>query len=923
MNKSFFHFKFLTKPKIYVGGIAIVFILVFFMFWNSFYPSDKVDFSSDIKPIFNSKCIACHGGVKKNGGFSLLFEEEAFGNTDSGNPAIIPGDATGSELIRRLHEEDPELRMPYEKPKLSDREIDLLTRWIDQGAEWGEHWAYTLPEKVDIPSIAQEAGFMPEIPSGFVQNSIDNFVAARLEGEELQLSEAADKKTLARRAALDITGLPPDDSLFQSYLNEGMTYESFVDSLLAKKAYGEKWASWWLDLARYADTKGLQMDAGRTMWEYRDWVIRAFNKNMPFDQFTIEQLAGDLLPEPSVDQLIATAFHRNTMNNDEGGTEDEEFRTLAVMDRISTTFDVWQSTTMACVQCHSHPYDPIRHDAYYNVFAFFNNTRDEDTTYDEPNMSFYTPKQQHTITMIMDWIKKYGDTITVKEYKDFLTFKEPVYHAHLGENFENGELIDTRFLGLRDNGSCNVNNIYTKGAESMLIYYSANFDGSEITIRRDDSNGEILAQFTMNKTKGRIIRKIPFKKIDGKANLYFEAKNTGISPQAYTGTIVWFGFLNNIPGRDVEGYANIENAFLDILNTETPTLPIMVENPEHMRRTTQVFERGNWMMKTDTVKPGIPQILNPWEDEFTPDRLGLAKWIVSEKNPLTARTLVNRVWHQIFGRGIVASIEDMGTQSDPPSHPALLDWLSLRFMHDHNWNIKALIKDIITSGTYRQCSENRPSNYGIDPDNTLLARGPRMRLSAEQIYDQALAVSGLLSNKMFGPGVMPPQPPNIWQSVYNSEQWIESKGEDRHRRAVYTYLKRTSPYPSYITFDAVSREVSSVRRTVTNTPLQALVTLNDPVYLEASYNLAKYMDYENIEQGIAYGYSKIMFKDITPSRLDTLKKLYMTSLKEFQQNEEAVRNLLIYNDRDATAKMAALTIVANTMMNLDEFLTKS
>lgn len=902
--------------------VFMAFLMVFLGCLQSCGETDRVDFSTQIKPILNNKCITCHGGVKKNGGFSLLFEKDAFADNESGKPAIIPGNASGSELISRIHETDPELRMPYEKPPLSEEEIDLLTRWIDQGAEWGQHWAYSLPEKVEVPAISQEAGFAAEGTSNFVQNEIDNFVFARLESEALHPNPPAEKNIIARRLALDLTGLPPDQKLFTAFTEGDLNYETMVDTLLVRKDYGEKWASWWLDLARYADTKGYEKDKGRNMWRYRDWVISAFNQNMPYDRFTTEQLAGDLLPDPTTDQLIATAFHRNTMNNDEGGTEDEEFRVASVIDRVNTTFSVWQSTTMECVQCHSHPYDPFTHEEYYKAMAFFNNSRDEDTPDESPNIRFYDEEQRQEVDRVNAWVKKYGSAEVAELYEDFLTFKEPKYLAHNAVDFTNGELADTKYLALWDDGSCTLKNVNTRGAGFMYMNYRSDIDGTQMTIRKNNSDGEILARFITNKTDGNTIRKIPFKATDGDINLYFETNNDNIKKQVSTSYITWFAFLEDIPGKSQPGYQNIYDTFLTLLNDHTTELPIMQENHSYMARATQVFDRGNWLMKTDTVEPGVPKTLNDWDSGWEGNRLGLSKWIVSKKNPLTARTFVNRVWHQLFGRGIVASIEDMGTQSDPPSHPELLDWLSLRFMNEHDWDVKALIKDIVMSGTYRQSSENSPELYQKDPNNELYARGTRRRLSAEQIRDQALAVSGLLSDKMYGPGVMPPQPDGVWNSVYSNESWVESEGEDRYRRAVYTYLKRTSPYPSFVTFDAGSREVCTIRRTVTNTPLQALVTLNDPVYLEAAYTLAKTMDVNDIDKGISQGYQKATFSRITPEKLDALKELYEESLSEFSKNEVISGNFFALEEQPTT-QLAALTVVANAIMNLDEFLSKA
>ncbi|MEM9141723.1 MAG: DUF1553 domain-containing protein [Bacteroidota bacterium] len=882
-----------------------------------------MDFSTQIKPILNNKCITCHGGVKKSGGFSLLFEEEAFAVTKSGKPAIIPGDASGSEFIKRLHEEDPELRMPYEKPKLSDEEIDLLTRWIEEGASWGEHWAYSLPEKVAVPAITEEAGFSPKFPTGFTKTPIDHFILARLEPEGLSPNAEAGKTSLARRAALDIAGLPPKRSLVDRFHAGQLTYEGLLDSLLAQASYGEKWASWWLDMARYADSKGYEKDKGRDIWEYRDWVIRALNDDMPYDQFTIEQLAGDLLPEPSLDQLIATAFHRNTMNNDEGGTDDEEFRVATVIDRTNTTFEVWQSTTIGCVQCHGHPYDPFRQKEYFELMAFFNNSRDEDTPNESPVLKFYSPEQQKKVEKVVTWAQKQGSDSLAKAYKNFMWYTEPVYKSHFFEDFVNGAYDDHASVVLWDKGSCKMPHMYTQGAGHVYLNFRSHYDGTRIRIRKGSLDGPILAEFTINKSKGNVTQKFPFQKMEGKADLVIESFNPKAKPKAGILNLYWVAFLEDLPGQGEPGYNGVTKNLMEVLNTQTASVPVMAENPDYMKRTTQVFDRGSWLTKTDTVQPGTPQSLNAWNPEWPKNRLGLSQWIVDKKNPLTARTLVNRVWHQIFGQGLVATVEDIGSQSDSPSHPALLDWLALRFMNEHQWSLKSLIREILLSGTYRQSSESSPELYRIDPKNELYARGPRQRLGAEQIRDQALAVSGLLSKKMYGPGVMPPQPEGVWQTVYNGDRWQESKGEDRYRRGVYTYLKRTSPYPSFLTFDAGSREVCMIRRTVTNTPLQALVTLNDPVYLEAAYHLAKNSFKEDdLDESISQSYEMAIYAPIDPETLGTLKALYHESLEEFGKNPDAIAELLSFAEHPQP-ELAALTIVANAIMNLDEFLTKT
>ena len=911
------------RNKLFLFLFALGSIVLIFFGWKFLRPSKTVDFSTQIKPILNKHCITCHGGVKKSGDFSLLFEDEAFAATESGTPAIVPGNSAKSAFIQRLHEQDPELRMPYQKPRLSKEEIDLLTEWVDQGAKWGKHWAYSPLARVAVPEAAQTAGISPGSGDAFLKNEVDRFILRKLEGQGLSPNPPADPETLARRLSLDLTGLPPDDALLEGFISGKLSYGAMVDTLLARSSYGEKWASWWLDQARYADTKGYEKDLGRSIWKYRDWVIRALNDDMPFDRFTIEQLAGDLLEDPTEDQLIATAFHRNTMNNDEGGTDDEEFRVATVIDRVNTTFEVWQSTTIGCVQCHSHTYDPFKLREYYELMAFFDNTRDEDTSEDEPKLKFYTAPQQQEIDQIYRWIAQQENPEVASSYRNFLKYTEPVYHAHMAKDYINGNLADTKWLALRDGGSCRMEGISTQGASYMYMKFSSGIEGTTMTVRKDNAQGEILSRFIIGKTNGRSIQRFPFKSTHERLDLYIEADNGKIAPTSATSYISWFAFLPDIAGEGFAQRDSLGGTFLELLNANVPTVPIMVENPDHMRRSTQVFERGNWLMKTDTVAPGTPKSLNPWDPEWPKDRLGLSYWLMSRENPLTARTLVNRVWEQLFGRGIVSTLEDMGSQSEPPSHPELLDWLSLRVMEGHAWSIKALIRDIVMSGTYRQSSVNNAELYHIDPANGLYARGPRTRLSAEQIRDQALAISGLLSGKMYGPSVMPPQPDGIWQTVYNGGNWVESQGEDRYRRAVYTYLKRTSPYPSFLTFDAGSREVSMVKRTVTNTPLQALVTLNDPVYLEAAYHLAKYMaGFPETGQAIRAGYHRAVKTDPGEDKLAVLRELYQSSLSEFRERPENAKKLMP-GGVQGDAGTAALTVVANAIMNLDEFLTKS
>lgn len=883
----------------------------------------KVDFSADVKPILNKHCITCHGGVKRNANYSLLFRHEALDTTESGKHGIIPGDPEHSELIRRITSTDPEVRMPYKEPPLSSEEIHVLTKWIEQGAPWGDHWAYVAPKPVAVPvSEKKIAGVFSG--DSWAKNDIDYFILDKLEKENLTPSREADRATLIRRVYLDLIGLPPTEAQAEKFLKDESpnAYEKVVDELLASPHFGEKWASWWLDMARYSDTKGYERDAGRTIWRYRDWVIRALNRGMPFDQFSTEQLAGDLLPNPSDDQLIATAFHRNTMNNDEGGTDDEEFRVAAVIDRVNTTWEVWQSTTMGCVQCHTHPYDPFVHEDYYKSMAFFNNTRDEDTHSEHPNLRTYQEDDVARLESVRKWIRDHAGPEEEMEATLFLKTLEPKYHPHDFDEFVDGELIDTKWLGIRPGGSARLKSINLSGKTHIFFNYWTGNTGSSFEIRLDKLNGPVLSRGNIEKSGPRKTVAFPLKEVDGVHDLYFLFFNPSIARDKSVCAIDWFAFRGDLPGKDDAQYAAINKTFLELLNADVQKTPIMIENNQEQRRTSYVFERGNWLVHAEPVDPGVPESLNPFPDGAPDNRLGFARWLFSKDNPLTARAAVNRFWEQIFGFGIVETLEDFGTQGAAPTHPELLDWLALRFMNDHHWSTKKLLKDLVMSATYRQDSRVTEEHLAKDPANRFLARGPRIRLSGEQVRDQALAVSGLLSEKMFGKSVMPYQPEGVWASVYNGEHWKQSKGEDLYRRTVYTYMKRTSTYPAMMMFDGTSREVCVSRRIRTNTPLQALVTLNDSTFVVASREFAKKMmsEAQDPQQQIAAGYHALTIKDMPPAKMSVFEDLYQQALQRYQNDTTDAQKLTAAEQ--ATPQLAAMTVVANAMLNLDEVVMK-
>jgi hypothetical protein len=882
----------------------------------------SIDFSAQVKPILNKHCIACHGGVKRNAKFSLLFRHEALDTAESGKHVIIPGDPEHSEMIRRITSNDPEVRMPYKEEPLSNEEIAILRQWIKEGAQWGDHWAYLPPRPVAVPNSGEMLSGFSSDGKDWVKNEIDHFILRRLEEENLTPSVEADKSTLIRRLYLDVIGLPPTPAQAEKFIKDVRpdAYERVVNELLASPHFGEKWASWWLDMARYADTKGYEKDAGRTIWRYRDWVIKAFNADMPFDRFTTEQLAGDLLPNPTDDQLIATAFHRNTMNNDEGGTTDEEFRVASLIDRVSTTWEIWQSTTMGCVQCHTHPYDPFVNEEYYKAMAFFNNTRDEDTPGEHPNLRIYSEEDNKRLDKIREWVRSNAGVEKELEVKHFLKTLEPKFHPHDFDQFINGELIDNKYLGIRSGGSARVRQIHLDGKTNLVMNYWEDTEGGSFEIRRDRIDGDVIAGGKLPKARQAIL--VPVKPTSGQHDLYISFRNTQIKPDRAVCGVEWFAFRDDLPGKGAKEYEAIEKSFIDLINATADETPIMVENTPEQHRTTRIFVRGNWLAKGDSVTPGVPKSLNPFPEDQLYNRLGFAAWLLSKENPLTARAIVNRFWEQIFGTGIVESLEDFGTQGALPTDKELLDWLALRFMNENRWSMKKLVKDMVMSATYRQDSHVSKELLERDPTNKLLARGPRVRLSFEQVRDQALAVSGLLSDKMYGKSVMPYQPAGIWNSVYSNEYWKESDGEDKFRRSVYTYSKRTSPYPSMMMFDGSSREVCVSRRIRTNTPLQALVTLNDSSFVVAARSLAKGMMNHKTQpkEQIRAGYKTILIRDISDQKLYVLEGLYDEALKEYRQDKMAATKLAA--ERNATPELAAMTIVANALLNLDEVITK-
>ncbi len=1118
-----------------------------------------VDFNRDVRPVLSEKCYHCHGADEgsRKAKLRLDVRDEAVKDRD-GAFAVKPKDVEHSDVMARILSKDPDEVMPPPEHghALTAREIEIVRKWIAQGAEYADHWAF-------VPPVKRGGG-------------IDAWIESRLKERGLVMSPEADKHTLIRRVALDLTGLPPSPEEVKAFLADGDAgaYGRMVDRFLAKPAYGERWARVWLDIARYADSAGYGSDPLRlNIWPYRDWVIQALNRNMPYDQFTVEQIAGDLLPQPTEDQLVATAFHRNTMTNTEGGTDDEEFRVAAVKDRIATTMQTWMGLTLGCAQCHSHKFDPITQQEYYEFFAIFNQTEDSDRGDESPTLPRATPEQQEKMNALKAEIAaleaRLKEASSPELLKELAAWEATMKTPTAWEPVTAAALLSEKAVKLtaQPDGS-----IFAEGAESDVHTVQAIVHGKRITgVRlelladerlpakgpgRSSGGNFVLSEFKL--TAAPADDQTPAKKaryirvsLPGKARLLHLAevqvmsggKNVAVggkASQASTGfngpahlandgntngdyakgsvshcaqqddpwwevdlkqelpvdtVTVWnrtdggtsartanfvitaldasrkevfrrqqaeapqpsasfalggptqidfrkvtadfeqSGYLaaHALDGRDETGWAiapslgrNHEAVFIPGVPVETapagtkltftlaqhygaghtlgryrlslttdaaprPALPedvrailakapaarstnetarlvsfyqpmsklladthkqiearktalaaikpigvpVMKELAGDKKRESHFLIKGNFLMPGDQVQPALLKSFHKAPRETGGvSRLTVAHWLTARENPLTARVAVNRLWSQLFGRGLVETEEDFGTQGTLPTHPELLDYLAVQFM-DLKWDTKAMLREMVMSRTYRQV--NRPSVEALKTDarNELLSHYPRRRLDAEQVRDQALALSGLLSPKMGGPSVYPPQPDGLWRAAFNGQRsWETSKGEDRYRRGLYTFWRRTVPYPSMATFDAPSRENATMRRLPTNTPLQAFVTLNDPAYVEMAQALGARLLREggdSVESRVKFGLELCLARPVTAEQVATLVELYQQELAAYQAKPEDAKMLAtsatlpVDKACPATvppAEAAAWTAVANVLLNLDGVLTK-
>ncbi len=1010
----------------------------------------RVDFARDIQPIFIKRCYECHGPDKQKSDLRLDLKPDAVRGGKSGKPFWVVGQSSESPLVARITSNDPDEQMPSKGERLSAEQIRLVKAWIDEGAVWPDekrHWAFNQPVRPAWPVVQNKP---------WPRNEIDAFILARLEKEKLTPSPEADRTTLIRRLSLDLIGLPPTIEEVNAFLNDHNrdAYEKVVDRLLASNHYGEHLARGWLDLARYADSNGYQVDLARSMWPYREWVINAFNQNMPFDQFTIEQLAGDLLPNATLEQKIATGFHRNTKLNDEGGGDEEEYRTKAVKDRVATTGTTWLGLTVMCAECHTHKYDPITQEDYYRLFALFNTTADKGNYSPEPAVAVPAPPLGARVNYLHDrlaavrqelaaaekqlpveqaaWERKMagssnlwvtldltnaistgGATFTNLPDQSLLaTAVNPTYDTYQieaetglksitaillevlpdpslpkngpGRWSQTGNFILDE-LGLtaapRSGAGISPNSIlFGKAtADWEQQYYRAehavdrnpktgwaigpkfgqrhfliaelkapiNFDsGARLGFRFDSYHGN-------NHTVGRLRLSVT-----GESD---PAKLWPLPPEVADLLAVPAGQRSAEQQRQLAAHYRTVSPIIrdlereifrlneresELANTKFTTL-VMKEREEP--RPTFIQVRGNFLEKGKEVTPGTPAFLPPLPAAEATNRLALARWLVSPENPLTPRVTVNRLWERVFGIGLVKTSEDFGKQGELPSHPELLDWLACEFMlpsstqlsplasqPPHAWDVKHLLKLMVMSATYRQSAAATEAQLEQDLFNRLLARGPRFRMDAEMIRDQALAVSGLLNPEIGGPSVYPEQVPNLWKELgflrpeIGMDEWPTSQGPELYRRALYTFWRRVCTYPTFATFDAPSREVCVSRRPRSNTPLQALAALNEPTLLEAARVLAqRIMLQGGAEPGQQIDYAFRLCLARAPTKLERLRlaNLYQQQWKSFERDPKSAEALVSQGAAERPAsldvpKLAAWMMVANVLLNLDEMLTK-
>jgi hypothetical protein len=951
------------------------------------------DFVREVRPILSRYCFKCHGPDEKTRKAKLRLD--------------VAGKLPVDELIGRISSADTEQVMPPPSTKmtLSASQKDILKRWIAAGAKYEQHWAFIAPRAIAPPKVKD---------SHWPQNPVDEFVLARLEKEGLKPSPPADRYTLIRRMSLDLIGLPPTPSEVDAFINDKAenAYEKLVDRLLDSPHYGERWARRWLDLARYADTNGYEKDRPRVIWPYRDWIIRALNADMPFDRFTIEQIAGDLLAHPTPDQLIATGFHRNTMTNEEGGIDPLEFRYYAVVDRVNTTATTWLGLTMGCAQCHSHKYDPITQREFYQLLAFLNNA-------DEPDYEIHDPATVKRRAEIEAKIAKLEASLAAR-YPGGEDALEEAFAKWVAR--ESARVVpwtilrptamkaNMPHLRLLDDGT-----VLASGDQTKSDTYNLTFDGavdgvtairlevlpheslpdrgpgrtfyegrkgdfflSELTLTVGDkrvrfsgasqdqpkvpashaidgdpatgwhTGGEVgrahEAVFTLAEPvrfDGRVELSMLFERYYASGLGRFRISATTDKRRAEAtnhGSAIETILARAASDRSAEDHKTLRRRFLEVapdlatvhkeiagLRASLPsfgTTLVMHERPAYNPRPTHIHHRGEFLQSKERVEPSVPAALHHLPAGAPHNRLGLAQWLASPDNPLTARVTMNRHWQAFFGRGLARTTEDFGIQGEAPTHPKLLDWLAREFVK--GWSQKKMHKLIVMSATYQQSSRLTPELLSRDPENRLLARGPRVRLEAELIRDGLLQVSGLLSPKVGGPSVFPPQPPSVTtEGVYGPIQWKPSTGEDRYRRGMYTFLKRSIPYAMFSTFDGVTGETCIARREVSNTPLQALTMLNDLVVIESAQKLGGELATApgSIDERVTALFRRCLTRPPTTAERDALAAFFTHQRDRLHKGELDAKAIAGDGAGDLVQR-AAWSLTARAVFNLDEMVTK-
>ncbi len=1026
--------------------------------------AEPVAFNRDIRPILSDKCFACHGPDKSKRLTALRLDTEEGVRADLGGRfAIVPGKPHESELIKRVTSDDEARRMPpsYGGQKLSPDEIALLQRWVREGAEWQQHWSFLTPKRPQAP---------PGEPRDWANNDIDRFVLARLQKEGISPAAETDRATLLRRVSLDLTGLPPTPDELDAFLDDDSprAYEKVVDRLLASPRYGERMAVRWLDAARYADTNGYQTDAERSMWRWRDWVIEAFNDNMAFDRFTIEQLAGDMLPGATLDQRIASAFNRNHRGNGEGGIIDAEYAVEYVVDRVETTSTVWMGLTLGCTRCHDHKYDPFTQKEFYSLFAFFNNVPERGKAFkygnSPPFIQAPTRKQQAELTQLDDGIAAAEDEfgkLEPERRQARQAWEEAIAGSAAGnwslrDGLEAHYPLDGKLSG-ETPGAGRVNAALIDGPPKFVVGASgvaASFDGKVFIDAGKVAEYDFQDKFTLSAwinpaaPDGAILTrtkelateitgygiyledgKVHFKMVvralddallvetaeplalhrghhvtatyDGSRlakgiAIYFNGRRqelkvnvdemnqsfkvdqplrigavAGPGPRfqglingvrlysralrpAEVAVIATPMPLNEIAARPAAERTQAEDdklrlAFLDqyappkireawrklvrlrkqreAFSDRLPTVMVMREMEPP--RATHLLLRGAYDKPGERVQPAVPAVISASEGPAPRNRLEFAKWLVSPSNPLTARVTVNRFWQTLFGVGLVKTVEDFGSQGDWPLHMDLLDWLAVDFV-ESGWDIKGVMKTIVMSATYRQSSIVDLDLHERDPDNRLLARGPRFRLPAEVVRDQALAISGLLVEQTGGPSVKPYQPAGLWSELAGGKDYVQDEGDNLYRRSMYTFWKRAVPPPAMLNFDSAGREACTVRETRTNTPLQALNLMNDVTFVEAARKMAERMMTEagpTPAERVAYGYRLATARKPDSGRKEVLVNAYHHHLDNYETNRKAALGLVTQgeskrNEELDLVELASYTTVASLILNLDETITK-